>query len=324
MVVRVVQLDPDWFGDVDEERAYFEDAWDDVVVDAVDCSRAEIPDRVGPADVLLGHYTDVDAAAMDATGCSVVTRYATGLDGIDVDAATERGVRVTNVPRYCEDEVAEHILALALSLVRRIPVYDAETATGGWDWRLDAPPRPVGELTMGFLAFGAKARAAARRAAALGFTVQAHDPFLDDESIRDAAATPVAFDELVETSDVLSINAPLTDDTRGMIDADALARMPDQSVLINTARGGIVDEAALRSALDDGPLAGAGLDVLASEPPAATDPLLDRDDVLVTPHVGWYSTGSAAELRRKGSEYAIAAYEGQDSEGLVNDAVLDS
>jgi D-3-phosphoglycerate dehydrogenase len=323
MVVRVVQLDPDWFGDVEAERAHFEAAWDDVVVEAVDCRGEEIPDRVGSADVLLGHYTDVDAAAMDATGASVVTRYATGLDGIDVAAATERGIRVTNVPRYCEDEVAEHILALALSLVRRVPVYDAGTADGGWDWRLDAPPRPVDELTMGFLAFGAKARAAARRAAALGFEVQAHDPFLDDAEIRAADAAPVGFDELVETSDVLSINAPLTDDTRGLIGDDALSRMPAESILLNTARGEIVDEAALRAALDDGPLAGAGLDVLATEPPAADDPLLGRDDVIVTPHVGWYSTGSAAELRRKGSEFAVAAYEGERSEGLVNPETLD-
>lgn len=324
MVVRVVQLDPDWFGDVEVERTHFENAWNDVVVEAIDCRGEGIPDHVGSADVLLSHDTDVDSAAMDATGCSVVTRYATGLDGIDVTAATDRGVRVTNVPRYCEDEVAEHILALALALVRRVPRYDAETANGAWDWCLDSPPRPVSDLTMGFLAFGAKARAAARRATELGFAVEAHDPYLDDAEIRDVGATPVGFDELVETADVLSINAPLTDDTRGLIGADVLSRMPAGSLLINTARGEIVDETALRAALDDGPLAGAGLDVLAEEPPEADDPLLGRSDVLVTPHVGWYSTGSAAELRRKGSEYAIAAYERERSDGLVNPEALDA
>lgn len=324
MTIRVVQLDPDWFGDVEAEAECFEAAWDDVVVEAIDCEGANIPDRVGQADILLSHYTDVDAAAMDTTGCSVVTRYATGIDGIDVEAATNRGVRVTNVPEYCEVEVAEHVIALALAFIRGIPTYSAETTTGTWDWRGAAPLRPISELTMGFLAYGRKAREAADRAKALGFDVQAHDPFLNDRVICEDGAKPVTFDELLETSDVLSINAPLTVDTKGIIDADAFSKMPENAILVNAARGGIVDEAALLDALDDGHIAGAGLDVLEHEPPAEDDPLLHRDDVIVTPHAGWYSTRSTEELRRKGSTYAIAAFRNEISDGLVNRDVLES
>ena len=323
MTVRIVHLDPDWFGDVEEETVHFEAAFEDIVVEAIDCEGDQIPERVGRADVLLTHYTAVDAAALDATECLVVTRYATGIDGIDVEAATERGVRVTNVPEYCEVEVAEHVVAMAMALVRSLPVYDAATAAGRWEW--DATEvRPVSELTMGFLAFGRKARETAERARALGFDLRAHDPYLDDEEIRQAGAEPVGFDELVETADVLSIHTPLTAETRGMVDADVLGRMPRGAILLNAARGGIVEEAALLDALESGRLAGAGLDVLEREPPPADDPLLGRDDVIVTPHAGWYSTRSVAALRRKGSEYAVAAYRTQPTDGLVNPEALDS
>ncbi|RQH02478.1 C-terminal binding protein [Natrarchaeobius oligotrophus] len=325
--VRIVHLDPDWFGTVDGERRAFERAFESVAVEAVDVSPEESADdvarRVGEADALLTHYTDVPGELMDATGCSVVSRYATGIDGIDVEGATERGVRVTNVPTYCNREVGEHVIALALSCLRGLPQYDASTADGEWEWDLVDPVRPFSELTFGFLAFGNKARAAADLANAIGFDCVAADPFLDDEDVRDAGVEPVEFDELIERSDVLSLNAPLTDETRGIVDADVLSRMPEASVLVNTSRGELVDEDALVDALEDGPLLSAGLDVLATEPPSASNPLLDRDDVVVTPHAAWYSERSVEALIEKGSEAVVAAYERREHEGIVNPEALE-
>jgi len=319
--VRVVHLDPDWFGDVEAERDYFESAFESVVVDAVDAAgetATELGDRVGETDILLTHYTDVSGTLMGETGCAVVTRYASGIDGIDVEAATERGIRVTNVPSYCDREVGEHVVTLAMACVRGLPQYTASTAAGEWEWDLVEPVRPASELTFGFLAFGNKARAAAEFARSLDFHCLAADPFLDDDTIRDHGVEPVGFDALVERADVLSINAPLTDGTRNVIDGDVFSRMKENSVLVNTSRGKLVDEDALVAALEDGPLLAAGLDVLRSEPPDGSNPLLAREDVFVTPHAAWYSGRSVTDLREQGSNAAAAAYRGEQHPSVVN------
>lgn len=321
---RAVMLDPDWFGDVDAEREHFQRLLGtDVAVDGVDCTDGEIPEAVGSADLLLSHYTGVSAESMDATGCSVVARYATGIDGIDVDAATDRGVRVTRVPTYCNDEVGMHALSLALAFVRGVPTYDAAAVDAEWEWSDAAPLPPVSELTFGLLAFGKKGESAAEKALALGFDVCAYDSYVDDAAIEAKGVRPVDFETLLSEADVLSIHAPLTAETESIIDADAIARLHDNAIIVNTARGAILDEDALLDALEDNRLRGAGLDVLRQEPPIGDNPLLDRDDVLVTPHAAWYSTRTARALRRRGTEIAVDAYSGKQTEGLVNPDALD-
>jgi D-3-phosphoglycerate dehydrogenase len=316
--VRVVHLDPDGFDDLTTERELFEAAFESVVFSSVDTGGAAIADDVEAADVLLTHYASVPAAVMDALAPSVVVVYATGVDNVDVEAATDRGIAVTNVPEYCDEEVGEHIVTLALALLRGLPEYDARTAAGEWDWDAVSPVRTASGLTFGFFAFGRKARAAADRAEAFGFDVVAHDPYLSDDEIRAADAEPVSFDTLVEGSDVLSLNAPLTPETEGRFDEAVFGRMPSDAVLVNTARGRLVDEAALVDALDSGALHGAGLDVLATEPPADDNPLLDRPDTIVTPHAAWYSEGAVERVRRRGTETACAAFRGETVDGVVN------
>jgi len=316
--VRVVHIDPHGFEDLTVERDLFESAFDSVEFIAVDTGGDAIAADVDRADILLTHYAAVPAAAMNAVGCSVVTCYATGVDNVDIEAATERGIAVTNVPEYCNDEVGEHIVTLALALLRGLPQYDAHTAAGSWNWDSVSPVRRAASLTFGFFAFGEKARAAADLAAAIGADIIAHDPYLSDDDIRAAGATPVSFDELVEGSDVLSLNAPLTPETEGLFDASVFERMPADSVLINTARGKLVDESALVDALENGPLHGAGLDVLATEPPKEGNPLLSRSDTVVTPHAAWFSPESVHRVRTRGSEIAVAAYRGEGVDGVVN------
>lgn len=320
--LRVVHVDPDGFGDVAVERRIFESEFPDVVFDSKEIASEDLATRVGLADVLLTHYKPVDRAALDAIDPSVIVRYATGVDGIDMDVATARGVRVINVPTYCDDEVADHVLAMAFALLRGLPQYSADTGRGGWNWRLISPRRRIADCTFGFLGFGRKARAAADRAQALGCRVLTHDPHVDPATLRERGAEAVAFDALFDASHVLSIHVPLTPETECLVDAPALARLPAGAVLINTARGGVIDERALLEALESGRLGGAGLDVLTQEPPPADHPLTGRDDVIVTPHAAWYSETAEQRVRELGSRYAIAALRGENCPGLVNPEAL--
>lgn len=322
--LRVVHVDPDGFGDVEVERRIFESAFPDVEFDSMEIAGEDLAARAGRADILLTHYKPVDRAALDAIDPSVIVRYATGVDGIDMDVATARGIRVINIPTYCDDEVADHVLAMAFSLLRGLPQYAADCGRGGWNWRLVSPRRRIADCTFGFLGFGRKARAAARRAGALGCRILAHDPHVTSESVRDDRIEMVDFDGLFNGSHVLSIHAPLTAETEGLVDARSLARLPEGAIVINTARGRIIDERALIEALDSGHLGGAGLDVLTQEPPPADHPLLGRDDVIVTPHAAWYSETAEQRVRRLGSEYAIAALRGEHCAGLVNPEALAS
>jgi len=320
--IRAVHLDPEVFGDATEELAVFRRTFDDATVELL-WDADDVAGRLDRADVLATAGSPVTAETMDAADPAVVAVYQTGVDNVDVAAATERGIAVTRVPEYCNREVGEHTFTLAVALLRGLPRYAAETEGGGWDWRVANPLYTWDELAFGFLAFGRKARATADLASAVGFDLLAHDPYMDDEEVRAAGATPVSFEDLLAGSDVLSVHAPLTPETEGMLDAGAFARMPENAVLVNTSRGAVVDEAALVDALDDGPLAGAGLDVLAEEPPDPDHPLLGRDDVIVTPHAAWNSEGAAKRLRVRGTEIAVAAYQGRAVEGVVNPEVLE-
>ena len=322
--VRVVHIDPDGFEDLEIERSELESEFDSMTFEAVDASGKEVANQVGTADIILTHYAAVPAEVMDATECSVVSCYATGVDNVDVEAATDRGVAVTNVPKYCDEEVGEHIVTLGLALLRGLPQYEQHTANGGWDWRAAGPVKTATTQTFGFFAFGRKARVAAKRAEDFGFNVIAHDPYLSDEEIRDAGPDPVSFNDLVEKSDLLSLNAPLTPETEQLFDASVFERMAENSVLINTARGRLVDEDALVDALDNGPLRGAGLDVLATEPPEKNNELVTHPDTIVTPHAAWFSPDAVERVRRRGSQIAAAAYRGQAVDGVVNPEAFES
>jgi len=320
--IRVVHVDPDGFGDTSVEQALFEAAFPHVQFESMEIDGSELAERVGPADVLLTHYTVVDAEALERIRPQVVVRYATGVDGIDLERATALGTRVTNIPTYCDDEVADHVLATALALLRGLPQYNADCARGHWNWRRVVPLRTFADSTFGFLGYGRKARATAERARALGCRILAHDPFMDDDAIRAAGGEPVGFEALFDGSHVLSIHAPLTPETEGLVDAAALARLPEGAVVVNSARGAIIDEPALIAALDSGHLGGAGLDVLTQEPPPADHPLLGRDDVIITPHSAWYTRDAEERARTRGTEIAIAALRGENCDGLYNPEAL--
>lgn len=319
---RIVHVDPDEFGTTSIEEALFREAFPDMTFEAKELTGEELATKVGPADALLTHYTPVGREAIDAIRPSVIVRYATGYDGIDLDYATQQGVQIVNVPTYCDEEVADHVFATALALIRGLPQFNADVARGNWNWRLVCPRGRLSDYTFGFLGFGRKARATAERVGAIGCPMLAYDPHMPAEAIREHGAEPVGLDDLLSRSQVLSIHVPLTDETEGLIDAAALAKLPRGAILINSARGRVLDEQALLDALDSGHIAGAGLDVLVQEPPDPKNPLLGRDDVIVTPHAAWYSASAEERVCRLGTEYAIAALRGEESIGLVNPEAL--
>ncbi len=251
--------------------------------------------------------------------CRVISRFGIAVDRVDIDAATSRGIVVANVPDYCADEVSDHVLALLLGFARRIRALDAAVHAGVWD-----TPAVAGEVrrlrgqVVGVVGFGRIGRRLAEKAGALGLSVLAHDPYVDGEAVRAAGVEPVALGELLERSDWISLHVPLTAETRHLIDAAALARVKPTAVLLNTARGALVDEDALVDALRERRLGGAGLDVLEREPPAADEPLLGLDNVVVTSHAAFYSVEALAEMRLTAVENVARVLTGRPPLHAVN------
>ena len=307
------------FADLDTERELLGAAGHELVFEGNVTAPGDVRTRVTGADAVLNCYTAMPREVIEALdGCRIIARYGIGIDTIDLAEASARRILVTNVPDYCIDEVSDHALALILTLARGVARLDRSVRGGSWS-TADAPPihRLRGRV-LGLVGFGRIARALATKAAAVGFTVVASDPYVPDELVRAAGVKPRSLEDLFAEADVLSIHAPLTEGTRHLIGADAFARMKPGAIVVNTSRGPLVDRAALLEALESGRLGGAGLDVLETEPPDPADPLLTHPNVVVTPHAAFMSIESVAELRRKATEQVVIALAGDTPPYAVN------
>ncbi len=256
--------------------------------------------------------------------CVVIGVGSVGVDMVDVAAATEAGIVVTNVPDVFIEEVADHAMMLLLAAVRRMRETDRMARSGNWfDGRplLNHVPRLMGR-TLGLVGFGNVGRCVARRAAGFGLHVIAHDPFLSEITIGEAGVEPVSWGELLERSDYLSLHAPLNDTTRHLLDAGAFAQVKPGVVIVNTARGPIINEADLVTALESGRVGAAGLDVLEREPPDADNPLLTMDNVVITPHVASATTRMRPETRRRVGREVALVLSGRWPMSCVNPTVL--
>jgi D-3-phosphoglycerate dehydrogenase len=242
-----------------------------------------------------------------------------GVDHLDVEAATRHGVWVCNVPDYCVDEMADHALALLLSLVRGVVELDRSVRAGAWDHEAAGPLLRLTDVRLGVIGFGRIGRALAARARALGMDVRAHDPFVSDEDIAGAGVRPSTLAELLETSTAVSIHAPLTPETRGLIGARELALLPDGAYVVNVSRGGLVDTGALLEALESGRLGGVALDVLDVEPPTPGAPAPAAPRLVVNPHAGWYSEHAEDAVFRLAAESVRDVLEGRRPQGAVNE-----
>jgi len=250
--------------------------------------------------------------------CRGIIRAGIGYDSVDVAAATAAHILVANVPNYCVDEVAEHALALLLACGRNLGRQDRAIHAGIWQRELVKPARRLQGQTLGLVAFGKVARALAEKSRGLGLRVLAFDPFVKDEVVQQYGATPASLDELLRHSDLISVHAPLSAQTRHLLGEREFALVKPGAIVVNTARGPVIDEAALAKALADGRLWGAGLDVFEAEPLPADSPLRGLDNVVLTPHTAAYSLDAVDSLYRGACEEAIEIIQGRLPAGAVN------
>jgi D-3-phosphoglycerate dehydrogenase len=290
-------------------------------IEELDCSTEEaLIENCRDAVALLVLREPITAHVLDhLTECKVVARFGVGLDTIDIDAATKRGIRVTNVPDANASEVATHALAMILSLVRRLPQFDRATRRADWKVaEIGRGMRRVEQLVLGIVGLGRTGSRLAVAGSAVGFKVIAADPFASDDAIRSYGAQPVTFDHLIESADVVSLHVPLTADTKYLISREVIGIMKSGAILVNVARGGLVDEAALLDALSSNALAGAGLDTFEREPLPTDSFLLAAENLILSPHAAHYSLEANRETIRKAFEDVARVLRGESPEYPVN------
>lgn len=284
-------------------------------------------------DVAIQNVSDTDAIITDcvpvterileaAKRCRIVAGTAVGYDNIDILAAARRGIYVTNAPSnyWCADEVSDHALALMLAIQRKVTFFNQKMKEGEWKEIL-SKTRPIFSLRgqiYGLVGFGGIARIEAKKAQAFGFHVIATDPIVGPREANQCGVELVDFDRLLRTSDVISIHAPLSNSTYHMFNEETIEKMKNTAYLINTARGPIVDQKALHNALKSGKIAGAALDVFEHEPPKANEPLFTLDNVIVTPHVAFFSETAIIKARSLACREIIAVLKGGQPINWVN------
>jgi D-3-phosphoglycerate dehydrogenase len=271
-------------------------------------------------DAILTNWRRVPPAALDAApGCLVVARYGVGVDNIPVEHATALGIVVANVPDFCVDEVSDHALALLLACSRRIVTF----ARGGWDLEPARGMRRLRGQTLGLVGFGTIARRLVPKVDGLGLRILAHARSITDEPLPGVEGTR-DLGRLLRESDIVSLHAPATPETHGLIGETQLREMKETAYLVNTSRGALVDEQALARALREHWIAGAALDVLAQEPPPPGHPLVGLENCIITPHAAFYSDDAVAELEAKAAGNVATVLRGGVPATIVNPEVLGS
>ena len=250
------------------------------------------------ADAVLVTYGKITSEVIDGLkNCKVIGRFGIGIDNIDIPAATAKGIIVVYAPVYCLEEVSDHAMALMLSLARKITFSNNLVSDGRWEMPAVVPIARLKGRTLGLVGLGNIPQNIVGKAQAFGMEVAASDPYCPDDIFNKLNVKKMELDELLSVSDFVSIHAPLTEETEGMFNAGAFKKMKNSAFLINTARGPLVNIDDLAAALENGEIAGAGLDVLPTEPPTKDNPLVGRPDVILTPHTGFYSEDALLDLQ---------------------------
>jgi len=258
-----------------------------------------------------------------AKKCVVIGRFGVGTDNIAVDTATELGIAVTYVPDYCIDEVSDHVIAMLNTWNRKISIFDQSVKRDGWGHLgLTMRIMRLRGKTIGIVGFGRIGQAVAKKAAAFGMTVIAHDPVISETTAKEHGAQLVDLQELLTLSDFVTLHAPLIPSTHHMIGESELNLMKKEAFLINAARGPLIDENALYKALKNGDIAGAGLDVMEDNVPARNHPLLQLNNIIITPHTAFFSQESTLELEQRAATEVVNVYQGLMPDNLYNGDVL--
>jgi D-3-phosphoglycerate dehydrogenase len=314
---RAVITDCD-YPDVEQQRVVLEAAGADLIWENLRTEDALIAGLAG-AEVLLTQYAPLTARVIDSLDrCRGIVRYGVGYETVDLAAAARRGIYVCNVPDYGTDEVSDHAITLLLTIARKIVPLAQGVQQGVWSLE---HIKPVGRLrgrTLGIVGLGRIGSLTAAKAQPFGLNVIAHDPVLSPEAFAQCGVRPVDLETLLRESDYVSIHAPLSAETHHLISDRTLALMKPTAFLVNTARGGLVDAAALGRALRAGQLAGAAIDVTETEPIPRDSPLLGLDNCIVTPHAAWYSEEASAALQRLAAEEAVRLLRGEPPRCPVN------
>ncbi|MYL32037.1 C-terminal binding protein [Pontibacillus yanchengensis] len=317
MTFKVVVTDYE-YDTLQPEREVIERAGGELV--AYQCkTEDEVIEACKDADGILTQYSQISASVIEnMERCKVIARYGIGYDSVDVKTATENGISVCNVTDYCLDEVADHTMALLLSSARKVTQQNQQVKKGTWDFNSAKPISRLRGKVLGLIGFGNIARTVAEKAKVFGLEIVTYDPFLTDEDAIRAGVTSVEWEELFQQADFLSIHVPLNEQTRGLVGKAEFSLMKHTATLVNTARGPIVDEEALVAALENNDFAGAALDVLETEPIRADHPMLKMNQVLLTPHISWYSEESEKELKTKAAQNVMDVLQGKQATYVVN------
>ncbi len=308
----------------DPERAVLEAAGASVVV-APDVEEATLTELARDADAIMTCFAHVtENVVRAAEQCIVIGRFGVGVDNIAVNTATDLGIAVTYVPDYCVDEVSDHVMALLHTWNRKIALFDRSVKERGWGSQpLTMRMMRLRGKTIGIVGFGRIGQAVAAKARAFGLNILAADPVVPRELVEAQGGRMVDLPALLAESDFISLHTPLNDATRNLIGPEELSLMKQDAFLINAARGPLIDEIALYDALKTGSIAGAGLDVMADNSPPRDHPLLSLDNIIITPHVAFFSQESTLELEQRAAAEVVSVMQGRMPDNLVNPAVLD-
>lgn len=280
---------------------------------------AKLKEECKNADAVVNTYLQMTPEIINSMEkCKLIIRNGVGVNTIDVNACSAKGIMVGNIPSYCMDEVATHAFALLLALTRKITILHNCVKQGVWDVKNAIPLFSLQEKVLGLVGFGKIPRLVNERAKPFGFKVITYDPYITSEMAQEAGARKVELDELLEKSDYISVHCPLTNETKGMFNRETFSKMKKTAFIINTARGPIINEPDLVKALNEGKIAGAGLDVLEKDEVEINNPLLRMENVVITPHAAWYSEESIVRRRIQTIEGVISVLKGGEPESLVN------
>lgn len=313
---RVIVTDCD-HGTLEEEKEVFGQIGADLVLAQVR-GEEDVIRACEEADGLITQYALLTRRVLERLPkCKVIARYGVGVDSIDLKAATELGIIVANVPDYCVDEVVNQTIALTLALARKVAFFDQKVKSSQWDFRQGMPIYRIRSKTLGLIGSGRIGQEVGKRMSAFGVRVIAFDPYvkrLDGIELTD-------LETLLKTSDFISIHCPLNPSTRHLIGEKEFYKMEKRPLILNTSRGPIIAEKALIAALQEGRISGAGLDVLEKEPPDSQNPLLKMDNVILSPHMGFYSEESIADLKRRTAQNVSDVLTGKWPRSVVNGEV---
>lgn len=292
------------------------------LVECIGSDEEAIISEAADADGVLTCYAEITPrviASLDK--CRVISRYGVGVNNIDVPAATQKGIAVTYVPDYCVEEVSDHALALILACTRKVCQLNQTVKKGIWDFKAQRPLRRLRGQTLGLIGFGKIPRRLAEKVKAFEFRILVYDPYLDTVPAGFAVEL-VSLERLLGESDIVSVHAPLIRENQGLLGYEQFKIMKKDTFLINTARGGLIKEKDLVRALEEGLIAGAGLDLLASEDLDPQNPLLRFDNVTITPHVAFYSEQSVQDLQTKAVQEVVRILTGKAPRVCLNPEVF--